>query len=90
MLPEHCAAAVAGVSHQASCCQAPYMQSLHQACNILKRAEKSTPYVFKGLQMLMKYTKSLHNNLFPKAIDVNIQRDNFQKETDCKSLAQAT
>lgn len=53
MLTEHvCVAAVAGVPHQAS-----HMQNLHQACNTLNRAEKSTPYVFKGLQTLMQYKK---------------------------------
>lgn len=58
MLTEHvCVAAVAGVPRQASCCQASHMQNLHQACNTLKGAEKSTPYVFKGLQTLMQYKK---------------------------------
>lgn len=53
-----------------------YAEFLHWACKTLNWGERSTPYIFK---LQWKIKKSLCNNTFPK--DVNIQRDNFQKET---------
>lgn len=73
-------AAVAGAPQQASRCQVPHVQCAFTLS--LQNSELSrniSPMCFSQvfkLQLKMQKPK----NTFPKAEDVNVQRNNFQKE----------
>lgn len=81
-----CIAAMAGVPHQASSCQAPYM---HQACKTSNGAERSNASIFIGLQTPMKDTKNLSITTRFLKLKMQIYEEIiFGKKHDLQSLSQ--